>query len=106
MPLLFDHRKAVFAHSAVRTDPVIRNIGKCGARADVVIRISGFRVIYVPTNVTHVFLHDSSPFSEPFSISKAPQYTIAQIPDKHERRPAITGGDLEDLVVGGGLAQG
>lgn len=60
--LLILRNKAIFAHSADRTYPILRKIFKSCAWIDTVIRISISRIIYVSTWLTYVFLHNSHLF--------------------------------------------
>ncbi len=55
--LCLNWHKCVFAESAERAYPILRNILKCCSRCDTAIRIALLRVIYIATWFTKIFLH-------------------------------------------------
>ena len=56
--LLLDNREVILAHSAKRTNPIIRNILKRCSRLYAAVRVSNFGVVDVTTNVTNVLFHN------------------------------------------------
>jgi hypothetical protein len=57
--------KIAFSHTAEGTEPIIGDILEGSTRRDSVVRITLGRIVYIPTYITHVFLHIHS-FSRGF----------------------------------------
>jgi hypothetical protein len=51
--------KQLFTHATFRASPILRKVGKGGAWANAVLRISCSRVIYVTADCAKVFVHGS-----------------------------------------------
>ena len=56
--LFLNRRKIFLPHSAERANPIFGKGFKRSSRLDSAIRIAYFRVIYIPANITFVFLHN------------------------------------------------
>jgi hypothetical protein len=57
MGLLFDG-ELLFAHAALRTHPVVRQVLKGGSRGDAGVRVADRRVVIIATRITEIPFHE------------------------------------------------
>ena len=56
--LFLNRRKIFLPNSTERANPILRKGFKRSSRLDSAFRIAYFSVIYIPANITFVFLHN------------------------------------------------
>jgi len=62
--MLFTHGlKFILVYGTVRTKPIIRQVGKRGARGNAIVWVTHFWIIHVVTYNTPILFHDELLFS-------------------------------------------